>query len=46
MDWEGMSDVFIRAYFDANNDKDTDTHWRCSSGAASFNYRLKFTIKS
>lgn len=46
MDWEGCSDVFIRAYFDANDDKDTDTHWRCSGGTASFNYRLKFKLNS
>lgn len=52
MDWEGTSDVFIRAFFDSDgkdgvdNDKLTDTHWRCSNGTASFNYRLKFKLKS
>ena len=45
-DIEGVSDVFIRAYFDDDDKKDTDTHFRCSSGAASFNYRLKFNVES
>ena len=45
-DFEGVSDVFVRAYFDDNDKKDTDTHFRCSSGAASFNYRLKFNVES
>ena len=44
-DMEGVSDVFIRAYFDDDDKKDTDTHFRCSNGAASFNYRLKFNVK-
>jgi len=46
MDVEGTSDVFIRAYFESNNDKKTDTHWRCQNGEASFNYRLLFPVKS
>jgi len=44
-DFEGVSDVFIRAYFDDGEKKDTDTHFRCSNGAASFNYRLKFNVQ-
>ena len=46
MDWEGTSDVFIRAFFDSEDDKLTDTHWRCSNGTGSFNYRLKFKLNS
>lgn len=46
MDWEGTSDVFIRAFVDPDDDKLTDTHWRCSNGTGSFNYRLKFNVKS
>ena len=45
-DFEGVSDVFIRCYIDDDDKKDTDTHFRCSSGAASFNYRLCFNVKS
>ena len=46
MDWEGTSDVFIRAFLDPDHDHLTDTHWRCTTGKASFNWRLKIPIKS
>lgn len=46
MDFEGVSDVYIRSYVDDDDKKDTDTHFRCSNGAASFNWRLQFDIKS
>jgi hypothetical protein len=42
MDAEGTSDVFIKAFFDNKNALETDTHFRCQTGKASFNYRLKF----
>lgn len=43
MDAEGTSDVFIRAFFDSREcSKETDTHFRCQTGKASFNYRLLF----
>ena len=45
-DFEGVSDVFIRCYVDDNCKKDTDTHFRCSSGNASFNYRIMFDVQS
>jgi hypothetical protein len=46
MDVEGTSDAFIRAFFDSKEQtKETDTHFRCSDGNASFNYRLLFNIK-
>lgn len=45
MDVEGTSDVFIRAFFDSNSALETDTHYRCQSGNASFNYRLLFREK-
>ena len=46
MDAEGTSDVFIKAFFDSREEtKETDTHFRCQDGRASFNYRLKFTLK-
>jgi Ca2+-dependent lipid-binding protein len=43
-DIEGTSDIYIRAFFDSKDDKETDTHFRCTTGKASFNYRLKFTV--
>lgn len=45
-DVEGTSDVFVRVWLDENDQKETDTHWRCSNGCASFNYRLLFDFKS
>ena len=45
MDVEGTSDVFVRAFFDSNNALETDTHFRCQTGKASFNYRLLFREK-
>lgn len=45
-DWEGTSDVFFRCFFDPDQDVETDTHWRCSTGKPNFNYRLKVPIKS
>jgi Ca2+-dependent lipid-binding protein len=42
MDAEGTSDVFVKAYFDNKKPLETDTHFRCQTGKASFNYRLKF----
>jgi hypothetical protein len=45
-DPEGASDTFIRSYFDSKEEvKETDTHFRCFSGKASFNYRHLFTIE-
>ena len=46
MDWEGTSDVFVRAFLDPDDDYLTDTHWRCTTGKASFNWRLKIPCKS
>jgi len=44
-DPEGASDVFIRTFFDTKEEvKETDTHFRCSTGKASFNYRHLFNI--
>ncbi len=44
MDAEGTSDVYIRCFFDSKDDRETDTHFRCQNGKASFNYRLLFPI--
>lgn len=46
MDAEGTSDAYGRAFFDSKEEvHETDTHYRCSSGKASFNYRLIYHIK-
>jgi Ca2+-dependent lipid-binding protein len=46
MDVEGTSDVYCRAFFDSGvESKETDTHYRCSNGKASFNYRMLFNLK-
>ena len=43
MDAEGTSDVFVKAWINSDK-KETDTHWRCTTGEASFNYRLLFNF--
>lgn len=42
------ADVFIRAWIEGQNtDKqETDTHWRCQTGEASFNWRLLMNFQS
>jgi Ca2+-dependent lipid-binding protein len=45
-DAEGTSDVFVKAWIDDKDQRETDTHWRCTNGSASFNYRLLFDFKS
>ena len=45
MDDEGTSDVFIKAFFDSKNALESDCHYRCQTGKASFNYRLLFKEK-
>lgn len=44
-DAEGTSDVFVKVTF-GNIVKETDTHWRCTTGTACFNYRLLFDFES
>lgn len=44
-DFEGTSDVYCRVFFVPKDAKETDTHYRCSNGKASFNYRLIFGVK-
>jgi hypothetical protein len=46
MDVEGTSDVYCRAFFDSREEvHETDTHYRCQNGKASFNYRLLYNLK-
>lgn len=44
MDAEGTSDVFIKCFFDNKNPLETDCHYRCQNGKASFNWRLLFKL--
>lgn len=45
MDFEGTSDVYVRGFFDSRKDPlETDTHYRCQTGNASFNYRLNYKV--
>mmetsp|Transcript_108930 Transcript_108930/g.150668 ORF Transcript_108930/g.150668 Transcript_108930/m.150668 type:complete len:99 (+) Transcript_108930:4116-4412(+) len=46
VDAEGCSDVYIKAYIDDKEKKETDTHYRCSNGKASFNYRLVYNVRA
>lgn len=46
MDFEGTSDAFVRSYFNPDQDQKTDTHFRCKTGKASFNWRHLFPVKS
>lgn len=45
-DVEGTSDIFIKAWMNDKDKKETDTHFRCSNGKASFNYRLVYNAKA
>ena len=45
MDMGNMSDIFAKIWMEGDKKKEeTDTHWRCKNGAASWNYRLLFTV--
>jgi hypothetical protein len=44
-DAEGTSDVFIKTIID-EDEQETDTHWRCTTGKASFNYRILSKVKT
>ena len=45
MDFEGTSDVYFRGFFDANEDQETDTHFRNTDGKPDFQYRLVYRLK-
>ena len=40
MDDEGTSDIYIVAFVDPSKKQSTDTHIRCTTGNASFNWRI------
>mmetsp|Transcript_4050 Transcript_4050/g.3879 ORF Transcript_4050/g.3879 Transcript_4050/m.3879 type:complete len:713 (+) Transcript_4050:1971-4109(+) len=43
-DPEGVSDLYVRAWVNNLEPKETDTHYRCQRGAGSWNWRMKFRI--
>ena len=50
MDIEGTNDAYIKAFIENEDGSiqacETDTHYRCNNWSPSFNYRLKFNIKT
>ena len=42
---EGMSDLFVKCWPEGCKPQETDTHWRCKKGNASFNWRLLFDVE-
>jgi hypothetical protein len=42
---EGMSDLFVKCWPESCKEQETDTHWRCKNGKASWNYRLLFDVE-
>ena len=46
MDAEGTTDGFVRCFFESDQSKDTDTHFRNSDGKCSWNYRMLFPFNS
>lgn len=44
MDAEDTSDIYVNAFIDAEQKKSTDIHFRCQTGAGSFNWRMLFGV--
>ena len=45
MDVEGTSDIYVIAYVDQKELQKTDVHYRCQTGAGSFNWRMLLPLK-
>ena len=43
-DVEDTSDIYVTAYVDQKKKQSTDTHFRCMTGNASFNWRVVFQL--
>jgi hypothetical protein len=43
--FEGMSDLFVKCWPEGCDPQETDTHWRCKKGKASWNWRLLFDVE-
>ena len=44
MDVEDTSDIYVTAFMDEKEKQSTDTHFRCQTGNASFNWRIVMQI--
>ena len=45
MDVEGTSDIYVIGYVDMKTKQSTDVHFRCQTGAGSFNWRMLLPIE-
>ena len=45
MDVEGTSDIYVIGYIDQKELQKTDIHFRCQTGAASFNWRMLLPLR-
>ena len=45
LDIEDTSDIYVMAYLDGEKKFQTDVHYRCSTGQASFNWRMKIPVE-
>jgi len=45
MDVEGTSDIYVIGYIDQKEMQKTDIHFRCQTGAASFNWRMLLPLR-
>ena len=45
MDTEDTSDVYVTAFIDQKKRQNTDVHFRCQTGEASFNWRMVFQLE-
>jgi len=39
------NDLFVKAWIEGLKPQSTDVHWRCSTGKASWNWRMKFQLE-
>ena len=46
MDVEGTSDIYVIGYVDMKDKQSTDVHFRCQTGAGSFNWRMLLPINT
>ena len=44
MDMEDTSDIYVTAFIDPKDKQSTDTHYRCQTGIASFNWRIVLDV--
>ena len=44
MDVEDTSDIYVTAFIDPKDKQSTDTHYRCQTGIASFNWRIVLDV--